>query len=591
MSFSNNGAGSHFAPSSGEEGHAPYSGVPGHRTPGYGAPGSGTAQRPDDTLQSIYGLPFDSPNGSHATESAPFEPVSSRKPSSPSDTDVFLAVAAQSQGASSQPSLTPAANPVSFATPAPRGAQASSGAPAARQAPAPSASSAATTAAFPASSSGQGAAPANPLVAARTANAGRSAAGNPNGLFPIQEVDQVSGRGFDMSFNETSRKRTVVIAAIVVAVLALAAVGVFFGLRYKQVSDVRGTIDEAIDLLRDTDGVIVPLDEAIASEVSSGVASGTLSDLMLQSTTTSNSLSSADQLVAEAERSRNLLSADDQEALDAVDDSIEARRSMIEIGRSLLEVDTAVAEALSNLEMAYTSIADANANVQSSLDQYNAYMADNSVDGDDMSVVLQFDNNAVASITAAQGYVAAAKEAFPSADLSVLDNYLAVRLNHLNLLLQVDTCVANADWDGANSINDQYVQADLDQQAAAQQVPATAAELLTSAYASTTASQREAYDAARDQCVSADAVLNEYLGITDASKEMGISADGAASQASSTAAPASDVALSDTAAADAAATDAATADPAATDGTADAAAAADGTADPAATDPAAAPAA
>ena len=318
MSFSNNGAGSHFAPSSGEEGHAPYSGVPGHRTPGYGAPGSGTAQRPDDTLQSIYGLPFDSPNGSHATESAPFEPVSSRKPSSPSDTDVFLAVAAQSRGASSQPSLTPAANPVSFATPAPRGAQASSGAPAAWQAPAPSASSAATTAAFPASSSGQGAAPANPLVAARTANAGRSAAGNPNGLFPIQEVDQVSGRGFDMSFNETSRKRTVVIAAIVVAVLALAAVGVFFGLRYKQVSDVRGTIDEAIDLLRDTDGVIVPLDEAIASEVSSGVASGTLSDLMLQSTTTSNSLSSADQLVAEAERSRNLLSADDQEALDAV---------------------------------------------------------------------------------------------------------------------------------------------------------------------------------------------------------------------------------------------------------------------------------
>lgn len=582
MSFSNNGAGSHFAPSSGEEGHAPYSGVPGHRTPGYGAPGSGAPQRPDDTLQSIYGLPFDSPNGSHATGSAAFEPVSPRGAASPSDTDVFLAVAAQSKAGSSQPSLTPASNPVSFAASAPGGAQA------ARRVPTP----AAPPAAAPSPSPTQGgSAPANPLVAARSANAGRSSAGDPSGLFPIQEVDQSSGRAFDMSFNETGHKRTAIIVVAVVVVLALVAAGVFFGLRYKQASDVKATIGEAIDLLRDTDDVIVPLDEAIASEIDSGVASDTLSDLMLQSTTTSNSLSSADQLVTEAERSSSLLSDGDRSALEAAGDSIEARRSMLEIGRSLLEVDTAAAEALNNLESAYASIADANANVQASLDQYNAYMADGSVEGDDMNVVLQYDNNAVASITAAQNYVAAAKEAFPSADLSVLDTYLAARLNHLNLLVQVDTCVANADWNGANSLNGQYVQADADQQAAAQQVPATAAELLTSAYASTTAAQREGYDAARDQCVSADAVLNDYLGITDAGSEMGIPADSAAS--SSTAAP--DVALSDTAAADAASTDqAAAADPAAGDATATDPTATDQgvTADPAAaTDPAAAPAA
>ncbi len=582
MSSAENGAGSHFAPSG--SGRAPRAGARGSEGPAGGA--TRPPQRPDDTLQSIFSLPLDPPNGSHATNSAPFEPVAANRPASPSDTDVFLAVAAQSQAqqAARQPSLTPASRPVSSGAPqqparpaaSPYGSAAAPDvtsvyAPAAQR-PAPQQASAETT----------GSLPANPLVAARNARSTSAASG---GLFPIQETSQ-TGRSFDMSFGEPNRKRTVLIAVVAVVVVALVAVGVFFGLRYKQAADARADIDEAINILRTTDDVIVPLDSAIAADISSGVASGSLSNLMLQSTTTSNNLTSAEQLATSASGARDLLSDDEGEALDAVTASIAARRSMLEVGRQLLSADTSIGAALDNLEAAYNSINEANTNVQSARDTYNAYSEALAAGGDtsaySLQAVVDADNAAVNAVTAAQNSVAAAKEAFPSVDLSALDNYLAARLNHVNLLLQFDTAMLNGDPDGANALLDQINQADAAQQEAATLVPATAAELLTGAYATATADQREAYDSARDACVAADEVLNGYLGITDASKEMGLSASSSAPAA----ATADAAAVTDVAAADAG--DATAADPAAegADPNADPNSAADPNADPnAAVDP------
>lgn len=499
MSSAGNGSGSHFASAKGGRPDRPSASR---------ASSSLSSQDPGDTLQDIYSLPLDAPNGSNATPSSSFEPVSARK-ASPSDTDIFLAVAAQGSSAAAgygeQPSLTPASNPV----PGP--------------APTPSAP----------------AGPVNPLVAARS-NGAQGAPGSADGLFPIGDVAPTStGRGFDTSFGESGRKRTVVIAVLVVILLVAAVVGLFFFLRDKEVADAQAKIDEAVELLRDTDAVIVPLDAAIAAEISTGVASDTLSNLMLQSSTTSTNLSNAEQLANEADRSRDILGEDDAAAIDAVKGSVSARRSMLEIGRMLLSTDTAVNGALSDLAMAYGCIADANDRLQSAqsqFDQYNEALANGwDTGGFDLWALVQLDYDAVNAATEAQTWVAAAKEAFPSADLGVLDTYLAARVNQLNLMAQIDTCLANGDFDGAYALNDQYNEADYAQQVAAEQVPAVAAELLTASYAETTASQREAYDVARDKCVAADSVLNGYLGIAGASNEMGVSGDSAALPASSSA--------------------------------------------------------
>lgn len=500
MCAAKNGTGSHFSSLPGND-QAPSQG----RATGY----TGYRNQPADSMAanpnaSYPGL-FASPNGSQ-TSVDPSMPVPNSRAATPSETDVFLAVAASS-GISAAPATD-----------------------------------------------SQPAAPRNPLVAARKAAeqtgaspdafvggadvvSGGAASG---GLYPIREVEEDRRGGlFDTSFAEKGGKRGILIAIVVVLALALLFVGAFFGLRYKQTADARANIDAAIDCLRESDSVIVPLDTAIASEISSGTASESLSNLMLRSTSTSTTLTQAEEYAAEAERSSDLLNEDEKDAVVAVKASVNARRSMLEVGRMLLSTDTQSAAALESLELAYESIASANNRIQAGLDQYNAYREafDNDWDTSEFDLwgIVQLDNEALTDLGMARNYVAAAREAFPDADLTVLDVYLEQRINQVSVLVEFDTAIANGDIEGADGISGIYAEAEAAAQQAASQVPATAAELLVDSWASATAVQRGAYDDARAECVAADAVLNNYLGITDSRKEMGMSSNAALDAAPATA--------------------------------------------------------
>ena len=440
------------------------------------------------------------------------------------------------------PSPAPMAAPTPMATPASMAAR--------QVSPASYQAAAATPAAAPqagvprqmgASQQAGPSVPANPLVAARAA-AGSSAqpraaaapgVKQPGDLYPIQEVEtEQAQRPFDTTFGGKSHTgRTVAIVIGVVVVLALAVLGVLYMLRQQSVNEVRDTVNSAIDRLRDTDGLIVPLDEAIASELDSSTASEGLSNLMLQSSSTNTALSDAESLIMDAEESSELLGEDDLDAIAAVKESIAARRSMIEIGRMLLSADDTTSRALENLEQAYSYIAEANAQMQISHDvstSFNeTYAAGGDTSGIDLWSVVTADNNAVTAITSAQASVAAAKEALPELDLSVLETYLNAYLETVNLAVQLDTCMANWDFNGANALVEQYNQADANQAAAAQQIPADPSELLAGSYSSETESQRAAFEEAREECVAADAVINAYLGYTASSDEVGISGESA----------------------------------------------------------------
>lgn len=499
MCAAKNGTGSHFS-SAPDNDQAPLqrpaAGYTGYRN----QPADSMATNPNASYPGL----FASPNGSQ-TSVDPSMPVPNSRAATPSETDVFLAVAA-----SSGISAAPAAD-------------------------------------------SQPAAPRNPLVAARKAaeqtgtspdafagGADVASGGASSGLYPIREVEEDRRGGlFDTSFAEKGGKRGILIAIIVVLVLALLFVGAFFGLRYKQTADARANIDAAIDCLRESDSVIVPLDTAIASEISSGTASESLSNLMLRSTSTSTTLTQAEEYATEAERSSDLLNEDEMDAIVAVKASVNARRSMLEVGRMLLSTDTQSAAALESLELAYESIASANTRIQAGLDQYNAYREafDNDWDTSEFDLwgIVQLDNEALTDLGTARNYVAAAREAFPDADLTVLDVYLEQRINQVSVLVEFDTAIANGDIEGADGISGVYAEAEAAAQQAASQVPATAAELLVDSWASATAVQRSAYDDARVACVDADAVLNSYLGITDSRKEMGMSSSATLDAAPATA--------------------------------------------------------
>ena len=548
MCAASNGGGSHFAPTP-DNGASSYDAYRSHDLP-VGSVGKHSS--PSAAASDTYGgFSFETPNGSQAAVD-PTMPVPGARKVSPSETDTFLAAAvrsaAQEPAQASRSSLgshgAAAAQPSVSAPNSRVGSAARGSAPhAAETATIPAVWNAADSgvAAVPATSVGR---PVNPLVAARAAagastQSAKAAAAEPaaaaapsasGNLFPIQEVEDPKGGGrFDTTFAEGSHKRTALFVVLAIVIVALIFVGAFFGLRLKETADARGKIDDAIGRLRDSDGVIVPLDAAIAAEISSGVASSQLSNLMLQSASTSTALSDAEQFANDAARSSSLLSAEENDAVAAVKSSVAARRSMLEIGRMLLSADTAANDALNSLAMAYGAIADSNTKIQSSADQYAAYNAalENGEDtsGYDLWAIVQLDNDALSDLAVAQDWVNSARDAFDGVDLTVLDNYLNARINQVNMLIQVDTCIANGDMEGAANLSGPYAEADANAQNAAAQVPATAAELLVGAYANTTASQRDAYDAARAKCVEADAVLNAYLGITDARKEMGVTGE------------------------------------------------------------------
>ncbi len=381
----------------------------------------------------------------------------------------------------------------------------------------------------PVASEGRGSgAPINPLVAAREAGAARAEASAPRAADELFDMNSVApaaaaegtGKSFDTSFSDGHNvKRTVVIVLIVVVVLAALVVGGFFFVRGQAQAKATNNITAAIQRVSDADVVITPLDAAIGSEISSETVSQALTDAMLSSTTASNALTDADSRVRDANDQRALLTEEQTTVIDALKGSISARRSMLEIGRTLLASDAKVLKALENLDAAYASIEAANGKVKQSEDAYTAYADAVAQDGDlsvfDLWATVDVDNQAVADITNAQASVAAAKEQFPDADYSGIENYLNARLAELNVMVAFDTAVANGDQDGANGMIDQLNQAAAASEQAASSVPGTSRDLVRAAYSVVTSSQSEQYDVARDACAENDAIIREYLGTDD----------------------------------------------------------------------------
>ncbi len=366
--------------------------------------------------------------------------------------------------------------------------------------------------------------PVNPLVAARNNGNRANGAASGNDLFPMQDVETTPASGsFDTTFGETHHRRTALIIVIIVVVVIVVFLAVFFGLRYKEASDARENIDEAVSLLRDTDTVIVPLDAAIAEELNSGTASDTVSGLMLQSTSTSTNLSSAESLAADASKSDSLLNDDEKDVIDAIQNSVSARRSILEVGRMLSSTDTSASEAEADLEGAYLSIANANDKMSWLSDEWAQYWGGDW--GIDLWELIDVDNDVISEITNAQEHVAAASEAFSSGDFSIINDYLAAYREQLDVLVQVDTLIANGDVDAAGTMDsEQYAPLKDRTEELAAQLPGSASEMMASARATINQSQSEAYTAAREKCLDADTIINEYADITGTSEEIGLAA-------------------------------------------------------------------
>ena len=421
-------------------------------------------------MPAVTGFGNYTPNGSDSSPMRPAYPTAAEA----GETEEFLAIAgAAGQAQPQQPELTPSEQPVS--------------------------------------------APANPLVAAKMANSGQAKSGS--GLFPIKEVEPKRGtKEFDTTFNEPRSKKSGVIVAIVIVLVVAVFAAAYIYLTNKEAAEARTKLDAAIETLSSTDAVISSIDGAVAEEISTGVAPEALSLALEQSTTTQNSLSSAETQANEALASSARMTSEEKDAADAVLESVSARRSMLEAARQIQTATSSTSGAAAALNQVFDLVGDANSKYSYANELWNAYNGGGDISWLNPQDILNNEVEAYNDIQNALQIVASAKESAPDVDFSAVENdlncyadLLNARYTHNSYAIAGDTASADAQLDWFNTAT-----ANLD--AAAAQMFWTTDEYLA-AYGPTESSVDafvSNYAYARDKLVTADTAIAAYAGTNPA---------------------------------------------------------------------------
>ncbi len=408
------------------------------------------------------------PNGSASSPMRPVYPTSKS-----GETEEFLAIMGASQNqAQEQPQLTPADSPVSG--------------------------------------------PANPLVAAKMANT----AGAESGLFPIQGgAGQGAAREFDTAFNEGGSKKTGVVVAVIVIIVVAIFAAAFYFVSSQEASQAKQNLDAAVESLTSTDSVISSVDAAIATQMSGGDSREELSRALEQSTTTQNSLSSAETSANDALRNASKMSAQQQDAANAVITSVAARRSMLEAARQIQSADSGTSGALDVLTQAYDLAAQASSKLSYADELWSAYNGGGDISWLNAQDILDNETSAYNDLQNALSIVNDAAATYTSVDFNVIQTYLSAYADQTSARYTHNSYIINNnDTDSANNQMDWYNNATANLDAAKANLPATASEYVTQ-YGPSDASvdaYLSNYSYAREKLVAADATVSSYASTTPA---------------------------------------------------------------------------
>lgn len=315
----------------------------------------------------------------------------------------------------------------------------------------------------------------------------------------------------------------IALGAAVALLVAAAGVGGWWLYRsYQERQALNQDLAAVVDLISESDEVVIPLDEAVASEIDDA-ENTELATLMESYDDTVAQLDQAEEQL-QAVRSTYSLNDEDAALCDNIQTSISARRDMLSVGQELLAADTALSTARSHLETALGKMVEANDAVLRSVEAANEYsksLAGEESSQDDPNVPVDLDNQALTLLNEAKQEVASAKEAFPDADYTSYETYLDAKIAAVELLLDIDEAIAAKRYSAASGKVDDYNAADAAATEAAAAVPETASDLLREPYEQITSTQRDRYNAARRSAADADTAIRESMGT-----DMGVGAAG-----------------------------------------------------------------
>lgn len=301
---------------------------------------------------------------------------------------------------------------------------------------------------------------------------------------------------------------------VVLVVGALGGAGYLLWSHFSSASRAKAELGDAIDCVAQADAAIVPLNEAVSSQIGGDTSSHEgLSEKIDFATSL---LTEASSHLERAQALADHLDDSGREVLDALSASIEARRGMIGAGEVIVDVDDAVSSALGLLGQARDRLESADEKAKSASDAANEYarfLAGEQTQIQDANVAVSLDNEAASLIAEASDLLGKAKQAFGDADYAVYESYVAKRAEAAQLMLDADSAVVSGDFERAGQLVSQYNAADAEAATFAATLPANLSDIFVDSYARLTSAERQKYAESAAKAADADAVVRKYQGV------------------------------------------------------------------------------
>lgn len=311
----------------------------------------------------------------------------------------------------------------------------------------------------------------------------------------------------EIAQRQRRRKRYRRISIALVAVICLGFIGVggyWFYQEQARLSTSVGVLHEACDIIAQTDQNTVAIDtyfQTAFNDDTVDTANGLIDSLPGIREDLESARVYASKAQGELDGSQR-----DKEAAEHTLATIDARETMLDAAESRMHDDIAAKQAL-----------DAVAQAQTSLDEGNALLAQaaqivSDTTNDHVSQSTEYTTSAKSSLEQARTSLKEAQQHYPSADFSVVLNYIDKKNQAADEALLSNAAILIQDKATAEAHNDAYNAADSEATTLAQRMPQNLQEIVIQAYSANQEPMAQSYDQARSDAATQDAYLRDYLG-------------------------------------------------------------------------------
>ncbi len=314
----------------------------------------------------------------------------------------------------------------------------------------------------------------------------------------------------DPSLAKIRRRRWPVTIAIILAVILIGGAVTYYVLSTQALErETNRTaayvlLDEAIALIQESDQVVVSLDSATTTEVT-GANLSEREVLLERVPTTRETLATAEEKAREA--IELLTSSEDKEFAQHVIDASVNREDMLTSGENIISKDIEAMNSVLLFGQAWELIVNADTEFRATaeLSKTGSYSG--------LRQAIDRNNAILTSLQQASDLLNQAQEAFADADYSSVTDYVARKMESVQLAIAADQAILDGDIDAVNARNAEFDLKDAEVVDAASKIPPEPLSLITNAYETATAEDHALYDSARANAAEADSYIREYVGV------------------------------------------------------------------------------